>query len=85
LTKVRTQKNAIKIMIDKIKLDNENFTLCEVVVHHINCYDAALDLAKDLKKQLNMEVGVSSIGPVIGVHVGPGAIGVAYYCEKAIR
>jgi DegV family protein with EDD domain len=85
LTKVRTQRHAIDIMLDKIKMDNRNFTLCEVVIQHINCYNLALDLAKDLKEQLNMEVGISAIGPVIGVHVGPGAIGIAYYCRKAIR
>jgi DegV family protein with EDD domain len=85
LTKVRTRKNAIKIMMEKIKLDNESFSISEIIVHHINCYDAAIDMAKALKELLNMEVGVSPIGPVIGVHVGPDALGIAYYCEKAIR
>ncbi len=40
-----------------------------------------MELAKKLEEKLKIHVDIQSIGPVIGVHVGPGAIGVAYFTK----
>lgn len=85
LAKVRTKKNAINTMIDRVYKDVEEHGLKEIVVHHINCYDEAVELVNRIKEKLNIEVGICDIGPVIGVHVGPGAIGIAYYTESPLR
>lgn len=85
LSKVRTKEKAITVMIEKLIKDASDFGLCEIVVHHINCYDEALDLANRLKKILNIDISIADIGPVIGLHVGPGALGIAYYTEKDMR
>lgn len=85
LAKVRTKKNAINTMIDKVYKDVEEHGLKEIVIHHINCYDEAKELATRIKEKLNIEAGICDIGPVIGVHVGPGAIGIAYYTETPLR
>ncbi|MDU7966882.1 MAG: DegV family protein, partial [Paeniclostridium sordellii] len=44
-----------------------------------NCEEEGLALAKILEEKLNTKVQIQSIGPTIGLHVGPGSIGVAYY------
>lgn len=82
LTKVRTKNKAVVAMIDRMLKDVQDYGLAEIVVHHINCYDEAEELRNRIKEKLNVDVNINDIGPVIGLHVGPGALGIAYYTEK---
>lgn len=84
LKTVRTKKRAVKEMIDEVLEDNKKYAIEEIIVHHINCLDEAEELAGKLKEKLNKDIDIVDIGPVIGVHVGPGAIGIAYYTERDI-
>ena len=85
LKTVRTKKKAVKEVIEKMLEDNEKYIVKEIIVHHINCYEEAKELAKKIEDELGKEnIAIVDIGPVIGVHVGPGAIGTAYYTEKEI-
>lgn len=77
--KVRTKKKAVDTLIDGLMKDLENHTLIGIIVHHINCPEEGNALAKRLEEQLHIPVAIQSIGPVIGLHVGPGSIGIAYY------
>lgn len=79
LTKVRTKKKAIDKIIDIILDTNKHTPIKELIVHHINCQSEGLELATKLKDLLNINVEIQSIGPIIGLHVGPGSIGVAYH------
>lgn len=79
--KVRTKKRAVNAMVDKVLKDAKEREIGGITVHHINCEDEGIALAEILKEKLNVEVHVEKIGPVIGVHVGPGSIGVAYYTK----
>lgn len=83
-TKIRTKKKAVMEMIDIMLRDREQFGLEEIVVHHINCYDKAEELSKLIKEFINIPVDICDIGPVIGLHVGPGALGIAYYTQKEL-
>jgi len=85
LMKVRTKKNAVLAMTDQMLQDISNYDLGEIVVLHINCLDEAKELAKVLKEQLKVTIEIMDIGPVIGLHVGPGTIAIAYYMLKAMR
>lgn len=78
-TKVRTKKKAVEALIDGLMKDLENHKLLGVTVHHINAQSEGDALAKRLSERLNIHVDVQSIGPVIGLHVGPGSIGLAYH------
>ncbi len=78
-TKVRTKKKAIDTIIQKFLQDIHEAPLGEVIVHHINCPEEGRLLADELEKQLHCKVQIQAIGPVIGLHVGPGSIGLAYY------
>ncbi len=82
---VRTKKRAKATLIKKLMEDHKKYKVLEVAVHHINAYDEAVQLQKDLEQELDVKSYISSIGPVIGVHVGPGAIGLAYHTEKKIE
>lgn len=79
--KVRTKKKAINVIADEVLKDIKEKGLGEVIVHHINCENEGLELAKILQKELKITVTIQYIGPIIGLHVGPGSIGVAYYTK----
>ena len=80
-SKVRTQKKAIKTILDTLFSDADKYDLQEVVVHHINAKSPADELERLIKDRIDAPVATCSIGPVIGLHVGPGAIGIGIaYC-----
>jgi DegV family protein with EDD domain len=79
--KVRTKKRAIKTMIDKFIEDTTKHGLGEVMIHHINDVEGALAFAKMVEESIGKKIEIGPIGPVIGTHVGPGALGIAYYTD----
>jgi DegV family protein with EDD domain len=85
LMKGRTKKNAVLAMTDKMLQDISNYDLGEIVVQHIDCLEEAKELAKVIKDKVKVNVNIMDIGPVIGLHVGPGTIAIAYYTLKAMR
>jgi len=87
VTKVRTKKNAINTMIDKMLQDIGQYGIGEICVHHINCYEEAKELVDKIKEKINnnIQINICDIGPVIGLHVGPGAVGIVYYTQEAMR
>lgn len=82
--KIRTKKSAMEAMLQIFLNDVEKFGIGEAIVHHINAEEEAIEYAAQIKKLINQEVTTIPIGPVIGTHVGPGAIGIAYYTEHEI-
>lgn len=85
LEKIRTRKKAIEKMVDVFAKDIENFGFGDAIVHHINCEEEALKLAELLKEKTEKIISIVPIGPVIGTHVGPGSIGIAYFTEKPLN
>ena len=83
--KARTKNNAIKVMVDKLLEDAEAYGIEEICVHHINALGQANALAATIKEKLNIMATISDIGPIIGLHVGPGALGLVYYTKRDIR
>jgi DegV family protein with EDD domain len=75
LSKVRTRKKAIDALVEIYKDTKGKIT--DTFIHHINC----LEDTEAMSKKLNGEFEAVAIGPVIGTHVGPGAIGIAYCWE----
>ena len=85
LMKIRTKKNAVLAMTDKMLQDISSYDLGEIVVLHIDCLEEAKELANVIKDKLKVNIEIMDIGPVIGLHVGPGTLAIAYYTLKAMR
>lgn len=81
LTKVRTHKKALQAMINTFLEDIKANPLGDIIVHHIHNEEEGLELVKELENLLGKKVLLDSIGPVIGLHVGPGSVGIAYYTK----
>lgn len=80
LTKVRTKKKAIDKIIDTVMEQNLKSPIKGLIVHHINCESEGQELANKLQDKLGISnIKIQSIGPIIGLHVGPCSIGVAYH------
>lgn len=78
--KIRTRKKALKRIIDLLEEDAKSGAPMEAVIIHGNCEDQAIELQAELSKQFpNVEFGISYFGPVIGTHLGEGAMGIGWY------
>lgn len=80
--KVRGTKAAIKRIIQLLHEDASKYGLKHLLVHHIHDYERGADLAHNLSQVYQRQVSACSIGPVIGLHVGPGTLGVVYCTEE---
>jgi len=65
-------------MLKMLNEDAKKHGLKHLVVHHINDDQQGRALAANLGKLYNRDVPVLPIGPVIGLHVGPGTVGIVY-------
>ncbi|KJS84748.1 MAG: hypothetical protein JM58_10535 [Peptococcaceae bacterium BICA1-8] len=77
--KVRNNKKALEKTINFLERDINNIEIEGLTVGHVNCPLEASEIAKILELKLKREVKVKALGPVIGMHVGPGTIGIGYY------
>lgn len=85
LNKVRTRKKAIHFMLDTFIKDIEEFGIANVIIHHIEDIKAAERVKELFEHKIGIkDVEIIDIGPVIGTHVGPGAIGIAYETKEDI-
>lgn len=82
LKKARGLKNAVDNMLKVLENDEKLYGLKSIAIHHINCYERANELANNIVNLYGKVVDIIAIGPVIGLHVGPGAIGIVYSTEK---
>ncbi|MDZ4270555.1 MAG: DegV family protein [Mycobacterium sp.] len=76
--RIRTVTKAHAAMVDRVvEVVGEN--TADVVVHHVDNHDAADALGAALTQRLPQisSLNVAEMGPVLSVHVGAGAVGVA--------
>ncbi len=82
LEKIRTKRKAIQYMVDYVVADVAGKSDIHAVMLNAVALDDADAAAAKLQQRLNIEnISHSELSPVIGTHVGPGAIGIAYYAE----
>jgi DegV family protein with EDD domain len=75
--KVRTSTRALKTILDQIEL---NYAKPEkLCVIHVQAEEKGKELQNILQTQYGFPVLFCEAGPVIGSHVGPGALGIAVY------
>ncbi|WP_353893669.1 DegV family protein [Proteinivorax hydrogeniformans] len=82
ITKIRGKKKTVNKIVDIFVQDVKEYGFGDAIIHHINCEQEAKELADKIKKIIGETLPICSIGPVIGAHVGPGSLGVAYFTKK---
>ncbi len=82
LSKVRKKERAIQEISKMFLSDIEQRGLGEAAIHHINFPREAQNLAQQLAEKTGTVLPIYPIGPVIGLHVGPGTLGIVYYTRE---
>jgi DegV family protein with EDD domain len=76
---VMTSAKAIQAMVDLVDDDIKGKTPVRISVFHANVPDVAQELQDRIAKQFNAEEAILSwVSPVVGSHVGPGTLSIAY-------
>lgn len=84
LKRIRTRQRAYQEMADIFAADVESKGLGGVIVHHIADREAGEQLAALAERVAGRGVPVVPLGPVIGLHVGPGTAGLVYHTLEPI-
>jgi len=79
LEKVRTKKKALQRLVE-LAVEKANGKPAHVGVIHAQAAEDAHQIKATLSQQIDCaEMGIYDLSPVIGTHVGPGAIGIALH------
>ncbi len=86
LNKARTRAHAIEYMLGFVEKEVKGSISLHGYVAHSHVPDAARVLEKELRENFNW-VGLRffELGPVLGTHIGPGFVGVSFYCDEDWR
>jgi DegV family protein with EDD domain len=81
--KVRGREAALKLLVSQVgRSINPDTVLDTVVITHTDCESDALKLAELVKDGVKVNnVEIIMMGPVIGAHLGPGAVTVAFEAD----
>lgn len=81
--KVRGKKKGLLRLREHMKEAAKDMSEVNIVMLHGNAYSEAEALLEELKNDLPVSQGqIVSIGSVVGVHAGPGVVGVVAYPAK---
>ncbi|MBM7855909.1 DegV family protein with EDD domain [Desulfohalotomaculum tongense] len=80
--KVRGRKRAVSRLIKIIKSETAG-KKCHCILAHAGNKPGLDDLAEKIRPEINFEeILLEQLGPVVGCHVGPGAVGIAFYTSS---
>lgn len=82
LSQARTKKKALDLMLDiaNERLDGKN--MAEAAIVEINTPEEAEEVELQVRSRFGTSrVYHTEVSPVVGTHVGPGAVGLAFYAE----
>ena len=85
--KVRGRKATFEFMVNQLKKTIDPTTsLDTVMINHTDCYDDARTLAGILEAAIDVrQIIILMMGPVIGAHLGPGAITMFFETDVITR
>jgi DegV family protein with EDD domain len=84
LAKIRSRRKALERVYDLVAAEVAGADRIHMAVLHVAAPDEAVQLAEQLEERFKpVELIRAECGPVIGTHVGPGTVGVAFYMEEA--
>lgn len=82
LEKIRTKGKAKRRMLQIVERSAGHASAIHAAVVHAAAPDEAVEVAAELRARLNcVELHVAQISPVVGMHTGPGMVGIGFYCE----
>lgn len=82
VTRVRSRRKALETVFDLVAQKVPSGCQVHMAVLHVAAPDEAAAFSRQLEQQFHpLEMITSECGPVIGAHVGPGTVGVAFYVE----
>jgi len=82
LASIRTKTKAIKHLLDLVEEKIKGTRIVEAAVVDIDVPDEGDSLAEMAKKRFNIDViHRGGVSPVVGTHIGPGALGLAFCTE----
>jgi DegV family protein with EDD domain len=80
LSQTRTKKKGILELLDIADKRLEGNDMAEAAIVHVDCLNEANQLKEDVISRFDLpDVHISDVSPVVGTHVGPGALGLAFY------
>lgn len=80
--KARGTRAALDNILNLLDRLHQTQGLSQVVVINVVAEQKAAELAAEIQSRYGLTPTMSVIGPVIGLHVGPGTLGVAYVTRK---
>ncbi len=83
LNKVKGRKKALKFLVDSLEARGKDLENELVAIIHADCLKDAESLKAQIESRLKVkELLITSVGPVIGSHAGPGTIAVCFMGEN---
>lgn len=80
--KIRTRKKALKRIYSLFSEDAQKQLPMKASVIHANREEEALEVKKQIEQEFpHVDVALSHFGPVIGTHLGEGAMGLGWYIK----
>ncbi|MGI6597088.1 MAG: DegV family protein [bacterium] len=76
--KVRSMRAAVQHMLGILEADSKAHGLQAVIVQHINNLNQAKEVAQTILDRYGLAAPIVAVGPVVGLHVGSGTIGIIY-------
>jgi DegV family protein with EDD domain len=83
LSQTRTKKKGVLELLDIAEDRLGGSSMVEAAVVHVDCLDEGKELMEKVKDRFNpSNIYISDVSPVVGTHVGPGGLGLAFYPES---
>lgn len=77
--KIRTRKKAMSRMVSLLEEDVQSGEPIKATIIHANCEESAIRWKEELDQRFpSVEFEISYFGPVIGVHLGEGSMGLGW-------
>jgi len=82
LEKARGTKAALETILEVGDREYQTRGLSQAVVVNVVAEAKAAELAAEIRRRYGLEASITPIGPVIGLHVGPGTLGIVYVTQR---
>ncbi|MEQ8199895.1 MAG: DegV family protein [Syntrophomonadaceae bacterium] len=82
LEKARGTRAALDHISEVLDREHQARGLSRVVVINVTAEAKAAELAAVISRRYGLEANIAPIGPVIGLHTGPGTLGIVYMTQR---